>query len=203
MKNRKEYFKAYREANKDKIAEQKKAYYEANKDKIKAYREANKDKIAEQKKAYYEANKDKFKSYRKANKKKIAEYHKAYREANKEKIAEKTKSYYEANKEKIAEYYKAYREANKDKINAKERKITKELQPIKNKLKEKMLNEIYQRVKEEELGNQSPTYQTSPNGDFSNEKEHNISLKDNSNELSQISSNDETSLNNNNVRRNF
>jgi hypothetical protein len=43
----------------------------------------------------------------------------------------------------------------------------------------------------------SPTSQTSPNGDFPNEKEHNISLKDNSNELSQISSNDETSLNNN------
>ena len=43
----------------------------------------------------------------------------------------------------------------------------------------------------------SPTSQTSPKGDFSNEKEHNISLKDNSNELSQISSNDETSLNNN------
>ena len=32
---------------------------------------------------------------------------------------------------------------------------------------------------------------------FPTEKEHNISLKDNSNELSQISSNDETSLNNN------
>jgi hypothetical protein len=43
----------------------------------------------------------------------------------------------------------------------------------------------------------SPTPQTSPKGDFSNEKEHNVSLKDNSNELSQISSNDETSLNNN------
>ena len=32
--------------------------------------------------------------------------------------------------------------------------------------------------------------------------EHNISLKDNSNELSQISSNDETSLNNN-IKRNL
>lgn len=52
------------------------------------------------------------------------------------------------------------------------------------------------------LVQQSPTFQTSPNGDFSNEKEHNISLKDNSNELSQISSNDETSLNNN-IMRNF
>ena len=37
---------------------------------------------------------------------------------------------------------------------------------------------------------------------FPTEKEHNISLKDNSNELSQISSNDETSLNNN-IKRNF
>jgi hypothetical protein len=47
------------------------------------------------------------------------------------------------------------------------------------------------------LSNQSPTSQTSPNGDFSNEKEHNISLKESSEEDSQISSNDETSLNNN------
>ena len=45
--------------------------------------------------------------------------------------------------------------------------------------------------------NLSGFIRTSPNGDFSKEKEHNISLKDNSNELSQISSNDETSLNNN------
>jgi hypothetical protein len=176
MKNKKEYFKAYREANKDKIAEQKKAYYEANKEYFKAYREANKDKIAEQKKTYYEANKDK-----------IAEQNKAYYEANKEYF----KAYYEANKDKI----KAYREANKDKIRAKERKITKELKLIKNKLKEKMLNEIYQRVKEEELGNQSPTYQISPNGDFSNEKEHNISLKTTPSAPSKLPT--ATSLNNN------
>ena len=44
---------------------------------------------------------------------------------------------------------------------------------------------------------QSPTSQTSPNGDFSNEKEHNINLKESSSEDSQISSKDETSLNNN------
>jgi predicted transcriptional regulator len=47
---------------------------------------------------------------------------------------------------------------------------------------------------------QSLTSQTSPNGDFSKEKEHNISLKESSNEDSQISSNDETSLNNNIMR---
>ena len=46
---------------------------------------------------------------------------------------------------------------------------------------------------------QSPTSQTKSLRDFP-KGEHNISLKDNSNELSQISSNDETSLNNN-IRR--
>jgi len=45
--------------------------------------------------------------------------------------------------------------------------------------------------------NLSGFIRTSPKGDFSNEKEHNISLKESSNEDSQISSNDETSLNNN------
>ena len=44
--SRKDYFKAYREANKNKIAE-----------KNKAYREANKDELAEKHKAYREANK--------------------------------------------------------------------------------------------------------------------------------------------------
>ena len=45
--------------NKDKIKEQKKAYWEANKDKIKVYREVNKDRIKEQEKIYRKSNKDK------------------------------------------------------------------------------------------------------------------------------------------------
>jgi hypothetical protein len=79
----------------------------------KAYREANKDKIAEQKKAYYEANKEYFKAYYEANKDKIAEQNKAYREANKDKIAEQKKAYYEANKDKIKAYRKAYYQRTK------------------------------------------------------------------------------------------
>ena len=50
---------------------------------------------------------------------------------------------------------------------------------------------------------QSSTSQTSPNVDFSNEKEHNISLKESANTDSQISSNDETSLNNNIIPNRF
>ena len=50
--------------------------------------------------------------------------------------------------------------------------------------------------------NLSGFIRTSPKGDFSKEKEHNISLKESTNIDSQISSNDETSLNNN-IRRNI
>ena len=50
-----------------------KAYYEANKEKLKARREANKEKIKEQQKAYREANKEKINEKQKA-------YGKAYRE---------------------------------------------------------------------------------------------------------------------------
>ena len=57
---RKQYNKAYKEANKDKIKE----YYEANKDKRKEYREANKDKI-----------KDKMKIWRKQNATQRKEYY--------------------------------------------------------------------------------------------------------------------------------
>ena len=51
--------RAYREANREKIADQKRAYREANREKIadqqRAYREANREKIADQKRAYREA----------------------------------------------------------------------------------------------------------------------------------------------------
>ena len=54
--------KAYRAANKERIAERKRTYREANKEKItaykKAYREANKEKIAAYKRAYRAANKE-------------------------------------------------------------------------------------------------------------------------------------------------
>ena len=58
----KEYHKAYNEANKEKIKNQRKAYREANKEKIKAkgkaYCEANKEILKATRKKYYEANKE-------------------------------------------------------------------------------------------------------------------------------------------------
>ena len=95
--------------------EEKAAY---NKAYYKAYHEANKEKIAAKGKAHYQANKDKSKAYREANKEKIAAKGKAYREANKEKIAARQKAYYESNKEKINTRARAYSAANRDKTNA-------------------------------------------------------------------------------------
>ena len=55
--------KAWYEANREKVATQQKAWYEANREKVaakkKAYYEANREKVAAKKKAYYEANRDK------------------------------------------------------------------------------------------------------------------------------------------------
>jgi hypothetical protein len=65
--------KAYREANKEKLAAMEKAY-----------REANKEKFAVSKKIYHEKNKENIKAYLEANKEKISAQRKAYREANKE-----------------------------------------------------------------------------------------------------------------------
>ena len=88
---KREYNKAYREANKEAI----KAWYEANKEAKaeygKAYREANKEAVAKRKKAWYQDNKEA-----------VAEYSKTYREDNKEAVAEYSKAYREANKEVVA-----------------------------------------------------------------------------------------------------
>jgi hypothetical protein len=81
--------KAYREANRERIAAKKKAYNDANK---------------ENRRAYYEANKENRRAYHEANKEKIAAHHKAYCEANKEKLAAQQKAHREDNREKIATY---------------------------------------------------------------------------------------------------
>lgn len=60
---KREYMKAYRQANKGKIAEQKKEYRQSNKDKIVKYYQANRERILEQMKEWRETNKEYFKEY--------------------------------------------------------------------------------------------------------------------------------------------
>jgi hypothetical protein len=108
----KEYNKAYREVNKDKIRLKQKDWNENNKERLKVHKknwcEDNKDKI----KAYRELNKDKIKAYKEVNKDEIKVQQKAWFKANEDKI----KAYKEVNKDKIKLRNKAYRQVNKDKI---------------------------------------------------------------------------------------
>ena len=80
-----------------------------------AYREANRERIAEFRRVYCEANREQIaeyqRAYREANRERIAEKQRAYREANRERIAENRRVYQEANRERIAEYERALREA--------------------------------------------------------------------------------------------
>ena len=102
MTDRKEYFKKYREKNKDK----RKEYCEKNKEYFKEYREKNKDKKREYQKEYMKEYFKKTKEYQK-------EYQKKYREENKnnskEYQKEYWKKYYGENKEKKAEYAKNHK----------------------------------------------------------------------------------------------
>jgi hypothetical protein len=72
---------------------------------MKAYREANRQKIAASSHAWYEANCEKMraysKAYRKANLEKVLANLNAWRAANPEKTAANHKAYFEANCEKI------------------------------------------------------------------------------------------------------
>jgi hypothetical protein len=87
----KKCYKAYYEANKEKITAFDKTWREDNKEKLAAYnktwREDNKEKCAASGKAWYEANKEK-----------ITAYNKTWREDNKEKLAASGKAWREDNK---------------------------------------------------------------------------------------------------------
>ena len=119
MRNRKEYFKAYRQAHRDELLAYGKAWYQANKEeakvakkdyyqahreeakaKMKAWYQANKEEAKVAKKDYYQAHKEekkaKMKAYRQAHK----EEAKAYRQAHKE----EKKAWIKANKEQIKAY---------------------------------------------------------------------------------------------------
>jgi hypothetical protein len=98
-------------AAKKKRAAQQKAYREANKEKIAAQRKAHKEKIAAQRKAHYDAIKREMaacqKPYEGADeeervaKEKLAAYRLAQRLAKKNEKAAREKANYEANKEEI------------------------------------------------------------------------------------------------------
>jgi len=111
--------KAYRQANRDVIAERTKVYQKANAEKIakykKAYFQTHAEKTAEYQKDYYQANAESIiertKVYYQANTGKIAERTKVYQKANAEKIVEYSKAYFQDNCEKLLKQSKAYKKS--------------------------------------------------------------------------------------------
>jgi len=102
----KDYFKKYKQDNKEKIKEYNKEYN-------KKYKQDNKEKIKEYNKEYKQ-------KYKQDNKEKIKEYNKEYKQEykqdNKEKIKEYNKEYYKNNKEKLSDLQKIYCKNKKESI---------------------------------------------------------------------------------------
>ena len=102
-----------------------------HKDKVILYNAMNKDRLKQYHKEYYQKNKEILKAkatqWRKDNKQKHSEYRKKYYQANKDKIKATQKKYNEKNKEKIRQYQKEY--------------LCKKRQS-----KEKLIEELYQKI---------------------------------------------------------
>ena len=102
----KEWSKQYREANKEKIQEQRKERYEKNKEKEnernRRYHEENKDEINERRRELYENNKEKIKEYNEKNKEKINQLRRERYENNREKINQKQRERYAMKKNLVS-----------------------------------------------------------------------------------------------------
>jgi len=68
---------------------------------VREWKEANKERVQDAGKTYYQANKDKIKEYQQANKEKMKEQRKLRDTANKDKLRAYDKAYYEAHKKEI------------------------------------------------------------------------------------------------------
>ncbi len=117
-----DYHRAYRTANKDRVRGHKRTWRMANKDKIavsaRAYNVANRDDLAAKRIIYYAENKDiiaaKVRADRAANPEKYNARSRAYREANKDKEAERHRLYKTANKHKAVEHAARRRARKRD-----------------------------------------------------------------------------------------
>ncbi len=103
---RSEYYREWREKNKDKAATYAKIYNKENKEKLhlggKVYYQKNKERIGIAKRAYYQKNKERIRQYRINNKEKISCYIRAY-----------AKTYRENNGNKIRGYHREYIKSHK------------------------------------------------------------------------------------------
>lgn len=113
-----EYYRRWRTANREKVAESSRLYVAANREKTaeyqRQYREDNCEKIAEYKR-----------QYGKANREKIAARGRRDRKDNPEKHAVRGRRYYKANREKVLEYQHQYYKVNGEKVRVRVRQYQK------------------------------------------------------------------------------
>lgn len=99
-------------------AEQVAARKKKKSDYDRAYRQANRERVRANKKAYYEANREhdlaKSKEWRENNRERSKENAKRHYAKHGEKIRERSKEWYEANKEQALEYGRAKKASDKD-----------------------------------------------------------------------------------------
>lgn len=107
-------------ADLERIAAQKKVWYETNRERIaaqkKAYREANRERVDAYRKAWYEANRGRRAATNKlwgaANCERKAAINKVWYETNRERQLERQRAWREANRERTAAYRKAWVRVN-------------------------------------------------------------------------------------------
>lgn len=96
---------------------------------IKAYREVNKDKVAEQQRKWREEHKDEKRErdrrYHEEHKEERNKRAREYRQKNKEKIREKQKDWVKRNEERLKEYHRKYHEDYKERCKAELKARTK------------------------------------------------------------------------------
>lgn len=113
---KKAYNKAYREANKEKIAAKKREHYLNNKesilDKSKLYREQNEEIIKEKKRKYQIENKERLndisKKYYQDNREEMLQKAKENYKDNKDERVKKSKDWYKKNKDRVLEVKRKY-----------------------------------------------------------------------------------------------
>jgi hypothetical protein len=128
-----EYYKEYREKNREEIRERQRENYKENREKIREqrreYYKENREELLEKERKYHKENREKIRErkrkYREKNREKDAEYQREYREKNREKIRERDteyqREYREKNREKLREKNREYREKNREKLREKNR----------------------------------------------------------------------------------
>ena len=103
--------------------------YQCTRELSKIRRQKNKEKISEQKKAYYRRNAEKINKKAKDNYPNVKEerqsYLKEYYQKNKEKLKEKSSEYFKENKEKVYKYKKLWNKTDNGIINKKRNKANR------------------------------------------------------------------------------